>query len=656
MTHVDLAQARILVVDDEPANVRLLERILTEAGYRQVRGTTDSRQALPLYREWGPDLILLDLMMPHLDGIAVMGELAIPADVFLPVLVLTADATAEAKKRALEAGAKDFLTKPFDRLEVLLRIKNLLDTRALYLELERHNRSLERMVEERTQRLLQSEKVATMGSLLAGVAHELNNPLAVVIGQAHLLRMAATEPSLVQRAERISGSADRCGRIVRNFLALARQRPPERSEVRLNMIAREVVELLAYDLRTSGVEVVLDLAEDLPVTWADGHQLHQVVVNLVANAHQAMRRMEGTRRIALTTRCAGEPPRLHLEVADSGPGIAPEIRERIFEAFFTTKPPGEGTGLGLSLCQGIVEEHGGTITLESEVGHGTTFRITLPVVARPQPAPPTVEAPASPPVSGKAILVIDDEPDLAATVAEALEGDGHDVDVAEHGAMALSMLGRRGYDLIVSDTKMPVLDGVHFYGEIEQRFPALAKRIIFLTGDVLNREKLAFLERTRAPHILKPFDVREVRALVHRMLTTPDPPTRSTILVIDDDPVVLTTVAHLLRASGYWVLSASGGSEGLTQAKAERPDLILLDYRMPEQDGLAVIERLKGDAATRGIPVVAMTSGTADEANRLIRAGCIAFIPKPFEHGSLPRLVAQFLRATVARDQPSTRR
>jgi CheY-like chemotaxis protein/nitrogen-specific signal transduction histidine kinase len=656
MTSVDLGKARILVVDDEPANVRLLERMLAEAGYRQVRSTTDSRQVQALYREWAPDLILLDLMMPHLDGIAVIRELAIPGDVFLPVLVLTADATAEARQRALEAGAKDFLTKPFDRLEVLLRIKNLLDTRALYLELERHNRSLERVVEERTQRLLQSEKVATMGSLLAGVAHELNNPLAVVIGQAHLLRMAVTEDSLIQRAERISGSADRCGRIVRNFLALARQQPPEHSEVRLNKIVQEVVELLAYDLRTSGVQVALTLAENLPVTWADGHQLHQVVVNLVANAHQAMRRMEGTRRIAITTQCAGDPPRLHLEVADTGPGIPAAIRDRIFEAFFTTKPSGEGTGLGLSLCQGIVEEHGGVITLESEVGRGTTFRIELPLVARPKPAAETAEAPVLPPVSGKAILVIDDEPDLAATVAEALEGDGHDVDVAEHGAMALSMLGRRGYDLIVSDTKMPVLDGVHFYDEVERRFPALAKRIIFLTGDVLNREKVEFLERTGAPHIFKPFDVREVRALVHRMLTAPIPTTRSTILVIDDDPVVLTTIVQLLRTDGYWVLAAPGGPEGLAQAKAESPDLILLDYRMPGMDGLAVLERLRSDAATRSIPVVALTSGTADDANRLVRAGCIGYIPKPFEAGSLPRLIAQFLKATIARDQPLGRR
>src|SRR5437867_606689 len=296
MGTTDPIQARILVVDDEPANVRLLERMLAEGGYRQVKSTTDSRQVLALAGEFQPDLILLDLMMPHLDGIAVIQRLQIPDDVFLPILVLTADATSEAKKRALEAGAKDFLTKPFDRLEVMLRIQNLLDTRSLYLDLERHNRALEQIIAERTQRLVQSEKVATMGSLLA---------------------------------------------------------------------------------------VVLTLAHDLPVVWADGHQIHQVVVNLVVNAIQAMRPLETPRRLSITTAVEREPARVSIEVADTGPGIPPEVQARIFEPFFTTQPEGEGTGLGLALARGIVEGHGGAIRVESRPGEGARFLIELPVETPP---------------------------------------------------------------------------------------------------------------------------------------------------------------------------------------------------------------------------------------------------------------------------------
>jgi signal transduction histidine kinase len=457
-------------------------------------------------------------MMPHLDGIAVIQQLQIPEDVFLPILVLTADATSEAKKRALEAGAKDFLTKPFDRLEVMLRIRNLLDTRALYLDLERHNRSLEQVVAERTQRLIQSEKVATMGSLLAGVAHELNNPLAIVMGQAHLLRGSAREPALIQRAEKILAGADRCARIVRNFLALARQQPPERGDVRVNLIVHETIELLGYDLRTSNVEVVLDLADDVPATWADGHQMQQVVVNLLANAIQAMRPIETPRRLTITTRLERAPARICVEVADSGPGIPPEVQARIFEPFFTTKPQGEGTGLGLSLCRRTLEEHGGTITIESEVGRGATFRLELPVAERPAPTAEAAAPESLPPVAGKAILIVDDEVDLAATLAEALRDDGYQVGVADNGAAALEMLGKRAYDMVLSDTKMPKLDGEHFYAEIERRFPGLRGRIVFVTGDILSREKREFLQRSRAPHLLKPFDLREMRQLVHRML------------------------------------------------------------------------------------------------------------------------------------------
>jgi signal transduction histidine kinase len=518
MGKADPIQARILVVDDEPANVRLLERMLAEGGYRQVKTITDSREVMAVYGEFQPDLILLDLMMPHLDGIAVIQQLHIPEDVFLPILVLTADATTEAKKRALEAGAKDFLTKPFDRLEVMLRIRNLLDTRSLYLDLERHNRSLEQVVAARTQRLIQSEKVATMGSLLAGVAHELNNPLAIVMGQAHLLRGGAEEPALVQRAEKILAGADRCARIVRNFLALARQCPPERSDVWVNLIVQETVELLGYDLRTSNVELVLDLADDVGATWADAHQIQQVVVNLVGNAIQAMRPIEEGRRLAITTRMEREPARIRIEVADSGPGIPVDVQARIFEPFFTTKPQGEGTGLGLSLCRRTLEEHGGTITVKSEVGHGATFHLELPVMARPAPQAEAAAPGVLSPVAGKAVLIVDDEADLAATLAEALHDDGYQVGVADNGAAALEMLGKRAYDMILTDTKMPKLDGEHFVAAIAQRFPLLRNRIVFVTGDILSREKREFLERTGAPHVLKPFDLREVRQLVHRML------------------------------------------------------------------------------------------------------------------------------------------
>jgi PAS domain S-box-containing protein len=364
----------------------------------------------------------------------------------------------------------------------------------------------------------QAEKLATMGQLLAGVAHELNNPLSVVLGQAALLQHGARGAPLAERAKGISQAAERCARIVRNFLALARQRSPERQQVHLNQIVQEAVELLTYPLRVDAVEVYMHLADELPSLWADPDQLYQVVVNLVSNAHQAMREAPPPRRLTLTTRYDRTQLHVSLEVADTGPGILPEVAPRIFEPFFTTKPPGSGTGLGLSLCKGIIEGHRGSIRVENQPGHGAVFRIELPVGTLPATAlaSQTPEAPL--PLQGKAILVVDDEPAVASVLAEILALDGHQVETAANGAVALDKLRDRTYDLILSDLRMPELDGPGLYQELARRHPGLQQRIIFLTGDALSLQVQTFLEQTQEPSLSKPFSLSEVQRVVRRAL------------------------------------------------------------------------------------------------------------------------------------------
>jgi two-component system NtrC family sensor kinase len=367
---------------------------------------------------------------------------------------------------------------------------------------------------ETEEALRRSEKLVTMGSLLAGVAHELNNPLSVVLGHASLLEPRGQD---VERVAKIMSAAERCARIVKNFLGLARQYPPARDVASLAKIVREAIELLAYQLRVDDVTVTLDFAPDFPVLWADPHQLHQVFVNLIVNAHYAMAHAEPPRQLTITAR--HDPPRatVTIDIADTGPGIPPEVRSHIFEPFYTTKPPGRGTGLGLALCQGIITDHGGTIAVETAPGRGTVFRIELPV--KPQPAAATV-APtaAAQPLRSLRILVVDDEPDVAAVLADLLAEDGHRVEIAPNGARALERLQAETYDVILSDLRMPELDGPSFYRTLVRHGHPLVRRFIFVTGDALGEEARKFLEETRVPTISKPFEWGQVRRVIETVL------------------------------------------------------------------------------------------------------------------------------------------
>ncbi len=370
---------------------------------------------------------------------------------------------------------------------------------------------MEAQVRERTQQLLQTEKLAAMGQLLAGVAHELNNPLSVVTGRTAMLRELVGTGPLADQAEKIARAADRCARIVKNFLALARQHPAERQAMRLNQVVEEAVELLAYPLRLDSVEVRLELAP-LPVLWADPHQLHQVVVNLASNAHQAMRETSQPRRLTLVTRSDPRRARVFLEVGDTG------LQPRVFEPFFTTKPPGQGTGLGLSLCRGIVEAHGGSILVESRPGQGSTFLIELPVEAPPVLESDPQGAESLEPLPARSILIVDDETEVAGTLADLLHLEGHRVETAANGAIALEKLGGRTYDLVISDIKMPELDGPGLYRALRHRNLPLLHRFIFLTGDALGQETSEFLDKTGVPTLSKPFALEEVRRAVRLAL------------------------------------------------------------------------------------------------------------------------------------------
>ena len=384
-------------------------------------------------------------------------------------------------------------------------------------------RTIERQrARERMQRqqeaLFQREKLAAMGSLLASVAHELNNPLAIILLQAELLREEGGQGPLADLTTELTQAATRCERLVRKFLTLARQHTPERSAVALNPLITETVALLAPSFQVDNIAVELHLADDLPLLWADPHQLQQVVVNLLTNAQQALRDVSAPRQLALSTQSDPAHTRVRLTVADTGPGIPPALQARIFEPFFTTKPSGVGTGLGLPLCRGILEEHGGTLGVTSHPGQGTTFHVELPVGAVPATTPVRPGATDGPAVRSYTILLVEDEPGIATGLARLLRRDGHTVDLAVNGRLALAKLQERVYDLLLSDVRMPELDGPGLYRILAQQQPHLCQRVIFLTGDTLAPETKNFLIQSGVRCLEKPFTIAALRRALQQVL------------------------------------------------------------------------------------------------------------------------------------------
>ncbi|MSU48644.1 MAG: response regulator [Opitutus sp.] len=409
------------------------------------------------------------------------------------------------------------LAEAFNRMTA-----NLQSSRA---ELERAMQQVHTTQEQ----LIQSEKLSAVGQFVAGVAHELNNPLTAVVGFSELLQSMSADEKTHEHVDRIAKSAHRCHKIVHSLLSFARQHPPERRSVDVHVAVDEVLEIMAYDLRTSNVTIARELAPDLPLVLADPHQLQQVFVNILGNARQAMESFQRDGRITIRTRRAGGA--VVIEFQDNGPGIKPDHLGRIFDPFFTTKPVGKGTGLGLSLSYGIIQEHGGKITARSEPGQGATFAIELPVVpavpaaaaifrGRGSAVPFPTMAAARPP-TGRTVLVIDDEIWILELATELLRADGHTVETARGGQQALELLGRRNFDVIVSDWKMPGLNGIRLYEHLLATDAAAARRVLFMTGDVVSDTFEEFLRINALSCLSKPFATSEFSAAVARMLAGP---------------------------------------------------------------------------------------------------------------------------------------
>ena len=368
--------------------------------------------------------------------------------------------------------------------------------------------------------LIQSEKLSAVGQFVAGVAHELNNPLTTVIGFADLLSGTETNEKNRRHMELIAKSAHRCHKIVHSLLSFARQQVPERRLVKINNLIDEVLEIMAYDLRTSSITIVRELGLNLPEILVDPHQIQQVFVNILGNARQALENFRRDGEIIIRSHQMGSV--VLIEFKDNGPGIRADNLSRVFDPFFTTKPQGKGTGLGLSLSYGIIQEHGGKITVQSEAGHGAEFTIMLPVptqtdsVVRVVSAQTRSETPWAS-TKGKTVLVVDDEEWIIQLAEELLLREGYAVETASSGAKALDLIAARKFDVVVSDWKMPGLNGMHLYEQLSKTDPATAERLIFMSGDVINDTFQGFLSQRAKTCLSKPFDIGDFRRAVDRV-------------------------------------------------------------------------------------------------------------------------------------------
>lgn len=393
-----LRACRLLLVDDEPSNLDLLEALLESEGYEQLIRTTDSREVLSLTQQYDPDLILLDLHMPHKHGLDVLRELTDTksTSAYRPVLVLTADATVDARDRALALGARDFVTKPFDATEVLLRVENLLDTRVLHLE-EHEARLRAEHAERQALELLAQAQLATTERerLLAVVAHDLRNPLGAISMYAEVLANLQPDDDLplgdseqrtrtyARRAlETIRESTQSMQRLVQDLLdastlkgnALQIVRQPVSSRA----VAEAAVQMLSLRAEAADVRIVVDACDE--EVSVDGQRVTQLIGNLVSNA-LAVTPRGGT--VELKLAMAAGSPVLRGSVADTGPGIPLELMPHLFTAFWRgDRRDREGVGLGLWIARAIAEAHGGDLTAVSLPGQGAVFSFTLPLVDR----------------------------------------------------------------------------------------------------------------------------------------------------------------------------------------------------------------------------------------------------------------------------------
>lgn len=526
------SESRILIVDDEASNVQLLQRLLEDVGLSNVQITLDPREAEGLFTRFNPDLVLLDWVMPYMDGLAVLSQLRAlmePED-YLPVLVLTADVTPRAKQNALASGATDFLSKPFDLTEVALRIVNLLRTRNLHLEVLKQKGALEKTVEERTavlrealkelaatqQRTVQQERLQALGLMASGVVHDFNNSLNLILGFTEFVlqewESSGDQPDLNAALQNVMAAALDATKIVSRLREF--HRPAGATEtneaVDVNLLVQQAVTLTEPKWNKAAgvpIRVQTELGE-IPALWGDPAELREVLTNLIFNAVEAMPQ-GGT----ITLRTSADNNGVLLQVSDTGIGMTDEVRERCFEPFFTTKGDA-GTGLGLAVVYGIIERHGGKLEVTSTPEKGTSFNVLLARIEGSSHF--TIKSARS--SRSLKVLIVDTQPTVCALLTQYLEQDLHAVTYASSRPEALEKVRQENFDLVIADEHTAV-NRDELVAAL--RFVAPNVRTIMLKG--FSGEEGAEQSVGTNEMLGKPTTITELRNMIRRTMQEASP-------------------------------------------------------------------------------------------------------------------------------------
>ena len=424
--------------------------------------------------------------------------------------------------KALDKGQKQIFEdervgKCFNNIVVPIKVPGQKDTVQVIARdiTERKQAEVER--NELEQRAQLASHLATVGEMASGIAHEINNPLTSVIGFAQLLMQEDVPEDTKEYARIINDGAQRVANIVKRLLTFARQQKLERTYIDINQIIETTLQLRAYEMETNNIEVITHLDPDLPWTTADASQLQQVFLNIIMNAENEMGKAHGRGKLWIKTEAIDNTIRISFK--DDGPGVARENLGRLFDPFFTTRSVGEGTGLGLSICHGIIAEHNGRLYVKSKPGKGATFIVELPIITEEKQLGLVESATDEFKKRVRArILVVDDEPATLQLLSQILAGEGYEVETVDNATDALERIKLGRYSLIVLDIKLPGMSGLELYKSIQEIAQSLARRVIFITGDVMGTDTKGFLYKTKAPYISKPFNIEQLKKDIHRIL------------------------------------------------------------------------------------------------------------------------------------------